>query len=262
MSTRALLALHHLERLDAGAGLQHLVALARQRAGGEVAHHVLVLDQQHAARAGEVARGSPSSSRAAGGDLVLVLDDVARQVDAEGGALADLAVGEDVAAGLLDDAVDGGEAEARYPCRPPWWRRTARRSWPSPRASCRRRCPPPRSARIRRRRRRSPTSFRLSRSLTLRVRMVRQPPSGMASRALTARLMMTCSNCVLSALTYQRSRPDRILSSIFSPKARLRRAREVGQHLAELQHLRPAASAGARRRAAGAPGRRRGWRCS
>ena len=46
------------------------------------------------------------------GDLVLVLDDVARQVDAEGGALADLAVGEDVAAGLLDDAVDGGEAEA------------------------------------------------------------------------------------------------------------------------------------------------------
>ena len=37
---------------------------------------------------------------------------MARQVDAEGRALADLAVGEDVAARLLDDAVDGGQAEA------------------------------------------------------------------------------------------------------------------------------------------------------
>ena len=66
-----------------------------------------------------------------------------------------------------------------------------------------------------------PDSFRLSRSLMLRVRMASVPPSGMASRALTARLMITCTNCVLSALTYQRSRPDRILRSIFSPSARL-----------------------------------------
>src|SRR5260221_522831 len=37
---------------------------------------------------------------------------MARQEDREGGALAGLAVDEDEAAGLLDDAVDGGEAEA------------------------------------------------------------------------------------------------------------------------------------------------------
>ena len=37
---------------------------------------------------------------------------VARQIDAEHRALADLAVAEDEAAGLLDDAIDGREAEA------------------------------------------------------------------------------------------------------------------------------------------------------
>ena len=79
--------------------------------------------------------------------------------------------------------------------------------------------------------------LRLSRSLTLRVRMVRQPPSGMASRALTARLMITLSNCDRSALTYQRSRPDTILSSIFSLKERLRSGARSVSDLAELQHL-------------------------
>jgi hypothetical protein len=36
---------------------------------------------------------------------------VDRQVDGEAGALADLRIGEDEAARLLDDAVDGREAE-------------------------------------------------------------------------------------------------------------------------------------------------------
>ena len=66
-----------------------------------------------------------------------------------------------------------------------------------------------------------PDSFRLSRSLTLRVRIDRVPPFAMASRALTARLMITCTNCVRSAFTYQRSRPGEILSVIVSPSDRL-----------------------------------------
>jgi hypothetical protein len=45
-------------------------------------------------------------------DLRLLLDMVPRQEDPERGALADFAVDIDEAAGLLDDAVDGGEAEA------------------------------------------------------------------------------------------------------------------------------------------------------
>ena len=49
--------------------------------------------------------------------------------------------------------------------------------------------------------------------------------------------MITCSNWVLSALTYQRSRPGRILSSILLAERPVEQRGQIGQHLAELQHL-------------------------
>src|SRR6185312_12841945 len=87
------------------------VALVAQRAGAEEANRVLVLDEEHGAGAGEVARRG-----AAFGELVARREQrlarlVARQVDGEGGAPPRRAVDEDEAAGLLDDAVDGGKAE-------------------------------------------------------------------------------------------------------------------------------------------------------
>src|SRR3546814_15812444 len=75
----------------------------------EGAHRVFVLHQQQRAGAGEVAaflRLSILQRRHR-----LLLGD-RRQVDREGGALPHGAVDEDVAAGLLHDAMDGGEAEA------------------------------------------------------------------------------------------------------------------------------------------------------
>ena len=50
---------------------------------------------------------------------------------------------------------------------------------------------------------------------------------------------MTCSNWLRSALTSQRSRPCLRSSSIFSPTRRRVQHLQFGQHVAELQHLRP-----------------------
>ena len=65
MSTWRSGVLEDLERLLAGGGLDHGVAAQPQRAGGEGAHRVLVLDQQHEAAAGEVARRASARARAA-----------------------------------------------------------------------------------------------------------------------------------------------------------------------------------------------------
>ena len=43
------------------------------------------------------------------------------KVDAEDRAATHFACHKNEAAGLLDDAIDGGKAEVRCPCRPPWW---------------------------------------------------------------------------------------------------------------------------------------------
>ena len=97
------------QRVDAGLRLEHRIAARGERARGEGAHRLLVLDQQDRAAAGQVGGGL--------GDLLLgrlvgVVGEVARQQDAERRALAGLAVAEHVAAGLLDDAVDHRQAEA------------------------------------------------------------------------------------------------------------------------------------------------------
>ncbi len=47
--------LGQLQRLLAVGGLDHLVAAGAQQAGGHAAHRVLVLDEQDAAGAGQVA---------------------------------------------------------------------------------------------------------------------------------------------------------------------------------------------------------------
>ena len=145
---------------------------------------------------------------------------MARQEDAERRALADFGVDIDEAAGLLDDAVDGGEAEpgaladllgreerledlvddvGGMPV-PVSVDLDPARS-PPPACPCRR-------------------AARLPRPSTLAVRTVSLPPSGMASRALTARLTITCSNCETSTLTGQRSRPCTRSSLTFSPISR------------------------------------------
>ena len=58
MSTWSVAVLQDLERLLAGGGLDHGVAAQAQRAGGEGAHRVLVLDEEDEAAAGQVARAA------------------------------------------------------------------------------------------------------------------------------------------------------------------------------------------------------------
>ena len=62
---------------------------------------------------------------------------------------------------------------------------------------------------------------------TLAVRTLSLPPFGMASRALTARLTMTCSNWEMSAFTGHRSRPCMTSSVTFSPISRRSSMRQV-----------------------------------
>ncbi len=71
------------------------------------------------------------------------------------------------------------------------------------------------------------------------MRIVRSPPSGIASRALTARLTMTCSNWPMSTFTGQRSRPWSTLSLIWLPTQARQQHAQVGQHVGEVEHLRP-----------------------
>ena len=140
-------------------------------------------------------------------------------------ALADLGIGEDEAARLLDDAIDGRQPEAgalahflggeeglenlaehagarcRTRCRSPT-RRCSRRP-----AGCRSRAPRPGR----------PAPHRSGWSAS------RRPCGAMASRALTARLTMTCSSWPGSARTGPRSRPCLTTSSTVSPSRRLSR---------------------------------------
>src|SRR5258706_139842 len=77
---------------------------------GKAAHRVLVLDEQYASGARHVALDF-FSRRLLRRDIVPVLDLMAGQIDPEHGALAGRAIDENVAARLLHDAVDRGEAE-------------------------------------------------------------------------------------------------------------------------------------------------------
>ena len=97
-------------------------------------------------------------------------------------------------------------------------------------------------------------------AVTFAVRTVSLPPFGIASRAFTARFTTTCSSCDTSAFTGQRSRPCTSSSVDLLAEQAPQQHVEVGQRLAEIEHLRPQASAGARTPADAAPGSRRGWR--
>src|SRR6202011_5412334 len=82
----------------------------------EAAQALFVLDQQDRALPGVVSGlrglvGTPWSACLRGRRHVLDGRDVARQEDAEGRAFADGRFRIDEAAGLLDDAIDGGEAK-------------------------------------------------------------------------------------------------------------------------------------------------------
>ena len=93
--------------LAAVAGFQHRVAVHAQDLPHQGAHRLLVLDQQHGLLA---VQGSFCPGARRRGPRHLLLGH-ARQEHLEGGALALLAVHHDGAAALLDDAVDGREAE-------------------------------------------------------------------------------------------------------------------------------------------------------
>src|ERR687892_1742453 len=93
------------ERLATGPGGQDGVAPAAQVPTDQVAHDLLVLDDQHGL--GSPARGW---QRRSGGGVDRLLDP--GKVDLEGRPLARLAVDPDEAAALLDDPVHGGEPES------------------------------------------------------------------------------------------------------------------------------------------------------
>jgi len=131
---------------------------------------------------------------------------MARQQDAECGAFADFGGDVDEAAGLLDDAVDGGEAET-CPLPPPFVVKNGSKIFsitsggmPLPVSETSSSTYSPGL---------NPCSRNLwlSGSVTFAVRIESLPPSGIASRALTARFTITCSSWFRSALIGQTSRP-------------------------------------------------------
>ena len=89
-------------------GFEHGIAVAFEHLTGDAPHRRLVLDHQDRLRS---ARGARRQLRGLGRALGQLLD--ARQVELEGGALADLAVHPDESTALLDDAVHGGEPQPR-----------------------------------------------------------------------------------------------------------------------------------------------------
>src|SRR6185437_15666970 len=88
------------------------IAARAARARGEAPDRILVLDEQHRAVPGQVLRLLYPPLDLGLLDLVRTFD-ITRQVDAHDRALTLLAVGEDEATGLLDDAVDGGKSKSR-----------------------------------------------------------------------------------------------------------------------------------------------------
>ena len=98
-------------------GLEHARSRMLEDLAGQVAHGVLVLHQQHrlACRAGRAGGPEPARGRRrirlrpAGGRCWKVVP------------RPRLAVDRDVPAALLDDAVDGRQAEPGALAQPPWW---------------------------------------------------------------------------------------------------------------------------------------------
>ena len=97
------------ERVFAIVGGDHLVAVAGERPLGDASDRRLVLDEQHGAAAPQFVLLGLGSALLASGTRFFAMDG---QIDHELGALVDLRIGEDEAARLLDDAVDGREPEA------------------------------------------------------------------------------------------------------------------------------------------------------
>src|SRR5262249_40831859 len=110
--------LQHLHGLDAVAGLENGVTARGEPAGIERAQALLILHQQDRTAAREIRRRLRRLARKYelarfGGSRFLGTRDMTRQENAEDGAASDFRFREDEAAGLLDDAVDGGKAEPR-----------------------------------------------------------------------------------------------------------------------------------------------------
>src|SRR6478752_7509393 len=91
----ALMAGEHLESLGSRGGFEHAVAALAERAGGEAAHGILVLDQQNSAPPGEVLGRLAADRRPYWLGFSRDLN-IARQVDAHDGALPEFALREDV----------------------------------------------------------------------------------------------------------------------------------------------------------------------
>ena len=161
-----------------------------------------------------------------------------RQQDQKGRALADLAVDEDEAAGLLDDAVDrrkteagagadllGGEEGIEDPVQV--LARHAAAGVRSPRSG------------IVARRQGLALALGDTRESASRCRclIVSVPPWSMASRALTARLMMTCSSWPWSALTRaQVAAVGHLELDVLADQA-AQQMRQLGQDVGQVEHL-------------------------
>ncbi len=221
----------------------HSVAARAQTARVERAQALFVLDEKNGAVTGEVGgllRDQRDLAVGGGGFLLgLFLRDMARQEDAEDGALARLGFDIDESAGLLDDAVNSREAEAGALA--DFLRREERLEnlVDDLRSECRCRCRRLRPAH-------NPAAGMPllakradSVSVMLEVRTVSLPPSGMASRALTARLTTTCSNWEMSTLTGHRSRPCTGVELHLLADQAAQQHGEIGQRVTEIQHLRP-----------------------
>src|SRR2546426_11797805 len=97
----------YLQRLGAVPSGQHRVPPSFQHALGEPSDLVLVLHPEH------LLRSAPRGGWARRRLRRLRRFGHSREIDLEGGTVAQLAVGPDVAAALLDDTVDRREPESR-----------------------------------------------------------------------------------------------------------------------------------------------------
>ena len=143
----------------------------------------------------------------------------------------------DVSARLLDDPVDGGQAEARAP--PALLGREERLEdvgqdfGVHPAAGV---LHGEGDVGAGRHRRRIAAGW-LASTVTFRVERVSPPPAGMASRALTARFITTCSICTGSALMQSRPGSTRTVRRTFSSSSRRQHLAQVGQDHPEVEHL-------------------------
>ena len=91
--------------------LQDRVAARGKRAGRESPDRLLVLDEEDRAVAGQI--GDGRRCRFGGTRRLGLVGNVTRQEDRKNGSLADGARAKNIAAGLLDDAINHGEAKTR-----------------------------------------------------------------------------------------------------------------------------------------------------